>query len=403
MSCWIQEPSQTCEYVTNSISMSRVTHEWVTNSTAVLLCGPIDMSCWIHQVTHVSTSRTPYQWVMSHTNESRTQQLYYCVALLTCPVEFIKSHMWVRHELHINESYHTRMSHELHSCTTVWPYWHVLLNSSSHTCGYVTDSIWMSHVTHEQITNFTASQLCGHMDKSCGFHQWESCHTRISHELDIWMHHVHTCDTTYVYVHMNESCHKRMSHELDVWMHHVHTCDTTYVYVHMHESCHTRMSHELDIWMHHVRHDLCIRATWLTQIMWRDPYICVTWRIYMCDMSHSYERYVSSACVCERDRARYVSSACATWLTNLAVSKNVCCRQSAVCCSVCCSVLHLDGLERCMLHGNVIDTHTMCCSVMQRVAACVAVCVAVCCTLTASRDVCCMEMWLILIQCVAAW
>ena len=96
----------------------------------------------------------------------------------------------------------------------------------------------------------------------------------------IWMSHV---------THMSESCRTYewvMSH---IWMSHV---------THMNESCHT-----YEWVMSHI-YDSFICVTWLIQMcamthsyVWHDSFICVTWLIHMCDMTHSYVWHDSFICV----------------------------------------------------------------------------------------------------------
>jgi hypothetical protein len=90
------------------------------------------------------------------------------------------------------------------------------MKESCHTLEQVTSHMWMSHVTHMNVTQMN-----------------EFCHTDEGVMSHIWMSHV---------THMNESCHTYewvMSH---IWTSHV---------THRNESCHTYewvMSH---IWMSH--------------------------------------------------------------------------------------------------------------------------------------------------------
>jgi len=66
---------------------------------------------------------------------------------------------------------------------------------------------------------------------------------------------------------------------------------------------------------------LCVRPDSIICV-WRDAFICVTWLIHMCDMTHSYVRHDSFICVtwlihmCDMTHS-YVwhdSFICATWL-----------------------------------------------------------------------------------------
>ena len=76
------------------------------------------------------------------------------------------------------------------------------------------------------------------------------------------------------------------------WLVHLHQCRCG-VRVHVwHDSC-------LHVW-----HDSFVCVTWLLHIcdmthsyVWHDSFICVTWLIHMCDMTHSYVWHNSFICV----------------------------------------------------------------------------------------------------------
>ena len=68
--------------------------------------------------------------------------------------------------------------------------------------------------------------------------------------------------------------------------------------------CVTWLIHMCDITHSYVWHDSFICVTWLIHMcdithayVWHDSFICVTWLIHMCDMTHSYVWHDSFLCV----------------------------------------------------------------------------------------------------------
>ena len=95
----------------------------------------------------------------------------------------------------------------------------------------------------------------------------------------VWMSHV---------TRMNESCHTYEWVMAHVWMSHV---------TRMNESCHTYewvMSH---VWLSHVTGEQCDEQPRRTSLRGGSGFICVTWLIHMCDMTHSYVWHDSFICV----------------------------------------------------------------------------------------------------------
>jgi len=101
-----------------------------------------------------------------------------------------------------------------------------------HTYGQVVSHVWMSHDTH--------------MNESWRTYEWVMAH--------IWMSHGAP---------MNESWHTWEWVTAHIWVRHV-TCTN--------ESWHTRA------WI----------SSQIGKYVWHDSFICVTWLIHMCDMTHSY-------------------------------------------------------------------------------------------------------------------
>jgi len=93
-------------------------------------------------------------------------------------------------------------------------------------------------------------------------HTWMSHVIHVNESRHIWMSHV-ACE--WVTPHMNESCHKWMSLVPCEW-----------------DTCHANKSRH--VWMSHITNEW---VTWRnSSYVWRDLFICVTWLIHTCDLSH---------------------------------------------------------------------------------------------------------------------
>ena len=88
----------------------------------------------------------------------------------------------------------------------------------------------------------------------------------------------------------------------------MHTCVHIYVYMvdkYMYTFiCVTWLIHMCDVTHSYVWRDWFICLTWLIHMcdmtdsyVWHDSFICVTWLIHMCDVTHSYVRHDSFICV----------------------------------------------------------------------------------------------------------
>jgi len=111
--------------------------------------------------------------------------------------------------------------------------------------------MWMSHVTLMNVSFHLCECVMSHTRHVT--HVNAACHTHERVLLHIRMRHV---------THMNTSCHTYENIMPHIWMRHVtlaqrHTCDMTHLYV------------------------------WRTHLyVWHDSFICVTWLIHTCDMTH---------------------------------------------------------------------------------------------------------------------
>jgi len=69
----------------------------------------------------------------------------------------------------------------------------------------------------------------------------------------------------------------------------------------------------------------CTGFSWMTHLihMWHDSFMCATWLIHMCDMTHSYVTWLIHAwhdsfiCDMTHSCVRHDSSICATWLIHM--------------------------------------------------------------------------------------
>jgi len=153
--------------------------------------------------------------------------------------------------------------------------------------------IWMSHVTH--------------MNESCHTYEYESCHTcqqehllflliSLSSPTAFFSRH-----TRIIQVHLY-SMRDMTPHRRDSFM--CVTClSALYKCVWL-----------IHIFKTHVRHDSFVCTTWLIYMcdmthssVWHDSFICVTWLIHLCDMTHSYARHDWFICKTCLIRMCYVS------------------------------------------------------------------------------------------------
>ena len=105
------------------------------------------------------------------------------------------------------------------------------------------------------------------------------------------------CDMTHSYV---WHTHKRILSLARFCLACLHVCNM------WHDSfiCATWLIHMCDVTHSYVQRDSFICATWLIHMcdmahsyVWHGPFICVTWPIHMCDMTHSYVCHDSFICV----------------------------------------------------------------------------------------------------------
>jgi len=82
-----------------------------------------------------------------------------CVMTSNHTHEWVMSHMWIRHVVHMNESCHTYECVMAH----IWVIHVTRVNESCHTCQYVMSQIWMSHVTHVNGSCHTYEWVMSHL------------------------------------------------------------------------------------------------------------------------------------------------------------------------------------------------------------------------------------------------
>jgi len=165
------------------------------------------------------------------------------------------------------------------------------VNESCLTYEWVMSHTWMSQSCHMYgWVTLPVSQESAHGPQKI-YTMNESCHAYewvTSHIwMSLWMSHV---------THMNASCHACVLH-IHVWHDAficvtwlIHMCDVTHSYV-RHDSL-IYITHTCDKTHSYEWHDSFIRETWLIHT-WRDSFICATWLtntwlIHTWDMTHSY-------------------------------------------------------------------------------------------------------------------
>jgi len=125
----------------------------------------------------------------------------------------------------------------------------------------------------------------------------------------VWWH--DSCGTCHTRCLVCDMTHSHVWHDSFMcvtWL--IHMCDMT----HLHDTftCVTWLIHVCDmthshVW--HVTHD-DLYVTWLIQSHgWHDSFMCVTWLIHMCDMTHLHEQAVGEAV-----RAAWWHDSYGTWL-----------------------------------------------------------------------------------------
>jgi len=198
--------------------------------------------------TRVDDSWHTYEWFVTHVCE-----LLGCNMNESCHIyEWVMSHVWMSHVTRMNEFCHT--------------YEWVILR------------IWMSNVTHmNESCHFTRMNHVTYMNESCHTYEW-------------------------VMSHMNESCHTYEWVTSHIWMSHVthikcvalqHTTTP-----HTKASCHTYEGVMSHIWRRRVTHMKASCHTYerVTSLE-HASFMCVTWLIHMCAMTHSHTLHDAFSCV----------------------------------------------------------------------------------------------------------
>jgi len=135
------------------IWMSHVTQSHVTQTNE----SPVTHTTWMSHVTHRNESCHTYKRVTSHTGMSQVKQRNESTSFLV-----VTSHERVLTYEYVEHIY-TYNSIRLYSCETL----------SRRTRAWVKSHIWMSHVTH-------TNESC-HTYESCNTYEWIMSHIRKSH------------------------------------------------------------------------------------------------------------------------------------------------------------------------------------------------------------------------------
>ena len=241
-------------------SSARMVTSRMTSMVSTNLCRPLRRytveHCDIHNMTHSYVAHDLFMCEMTHS----------CVWLDS----FIRA-TWLIHTWDMTHS-------------------HVWLDSFIR-------ATWLIHVWHDSFIRVTWLVYTCDMDYS---YVWHNSFMRVT-----WL--VCTCDMTYSSVirvtrliyecgyKMTYSCVRRNSCTCVTCRKHV--CDRTYVHM-RHDSC---------IHVHELVQPLAqihCRVLWHVSLhMWHDSFICETWLVYMCDMSHV--------------RVWHCTFTCTTWLPHM--------------------------------------------------------------------------------------
>ena len=239
------------------------------------------------------------------------------------------------------------MCHVTYACALSHSYVNAThLNESCHTYEWVMSHLWMtsryicvcslaficvahSYVWHDLcMCDMTYSLL--QEPSPLLFHACDMTHSYVRHDSFIrvtWL--IDTFDMTRAYVWHD-------SFILVTWL--IHACDMTHSYV-WHDLFMrvTWLMHTCDMNHSYVRHDSCIRVTWLLEVPcsffigvlcalrttlrgkceWHDSFICVTWLIHTCVMTHSYVWHESFIWMIWRIAHHIERQMWATWLMHV--------------------------------------------------------------------------------------
>jgi len=171
-------------------------------------------------------------------------------------------------------------------CVYIYVHIHIYMCMCIHiylyTYVYICIYLYMCDMTHLYESTYWSKHT--HMMATTIIHDtthsyvWDDAFIFSWHDLFIcvtWL--IHMCDMTDLYM-----CDMTHPYECTYRSKHTHMIVTTII----HDTTHSYMWHDefiCVIWRIH------IFVAWLIYV-WYDSFICVTWLIYMCDMTHSYER-----------------------------------------------------------------------------------------------------------------
>jgi len=268
-----------CRY-THAHALSRCLSHVCTHALSHTSFAPRSM----HVTCHLCESCRPNEWVMSHIWMSHVTHMNESCLLY----EWVMSPKWMSHVSSMDESCH---AYEW-VMFTLWMSHVTYMNESCHTYEWVMSPLWMSHVTQinescliyegvmlhiwmSHVTHANKQQESSHELKSLLFsknsvpYEWVTAHTQkwvTSHK---WMRHV---------TRMNQSRHtyeRAMCSRLN--------SKSSVLYERV--TAHKETSH-----ITHANTQLHASHAWYFSY---DSFICVTWRIHICDMTHSYVWHVS--------------------------------------------------------------------------------------------------------------
>jgi len=191
-----------------------------------------------------------------------------------------------------------QMSHVIHINEPCNEYEWVMsdMNESCH--------MWLHHVTH--------------MNESCHTYKWDM--SRMNEDISPMNKSCHTYE--WVMSNVNESCHPSMHRVIHMheqyclWViSHTNVMYESHIWIMSHmnpiyESCHICISHmDPSLYKSTARravmsHIWMWNENWVNETysyVWHDVFLCVTWRIHMCDMTYSYVWHDVFICVTWRE------------------------------------------------------------------------------------------------------
>jgi len=270
--------------------------KWLT-ADVFRMCGMTYLFVWhdsficVPWRIHLCDSFVCVIWPV-HYDRSCLSNPHACV----CWYVWHDSFMRVTWRIHLGDMPHSYVWHDLFMrVISLIHMWHVTqMDTSCHTHEWVMSHIYAHDITHSYVACHPNGYVMSHAWKSHVTHICAWYHSFICGMSPKWIRHV---------TRMNESCHTYMR-----MISLIHICDTTppswseepykrddilqkrpmilrslsHIWM-SHETCHT-----YEWVLQHDRGCLSNLHACVFWYAWHVSFICVTWRIHLCDMPHSY-------------------------------------------------------------------------------------------------------------------